>query len=324
MSSSDRSVTIETGSRLHFGLIDPVGASGRLYAGAGVMVDAPAIRMTARLAEESDEITATQGMEKRLGEFIRRYREATGSRAHFDIELAACPADHLGLGTGTQLGMAVSSACSSLLGLEGDNIETAAGRTGRGRRSSIGVHGFENGGFLVDDGKVEEAGLSPLRHRIELPDTWHFVLVIASGHRGLSGRQEAECFTKLAPVAKQTVAQLEALLEETLVPAGRRGDWPAFSRALHEFGLIASQPFQETQGGAFSTTLAAQAAEYLLGAGVEGVGQSSWGPTLYALLPGQQEAETAAKELRERFGLGREEVVVARPRSRGASVKVVD
>ena len=323
MSSSDRSVTIETGSRLHFGLIDPVGSSGRLYAGAGVMVDAPGIRMTARLAEGADRITATQGMEKRLGEFIRRYREATGSRAHFDIGLAACPADHLGLGTGTQLGMAVSSACSSLLGLEG-NIETIAGYTGRGRRSSIGVHGFENGGFLVDDGKLEEAGLSPLRHRIELPEAWHFVLVIAPGHRGLSGRQEAECFTKLEPVAEQTVARLEALLEEALVPAGRKGDWPVFSRALHEFGLIAGQPFQEAQGGAFSTTLAAQAAEYLLEAGVEGVGQSSWGPTLYALLPGRQEAETAAGELRKRFGVGREEVVITRPCSRGASVKVVN
>ena len=323
MSSSDRSVTIETGSRLHFGLIDPVGASGRLYAGAGVMVDAPGIRMTARLAGKADEITATPGMERRLGEFIRRYREATGCRAHFDIKLAACPADHLGLGTGTQLGMAVSSACSSLLGLEGD-LETAAGRTGRGRRSSIGVHGFEHGGFLIDDGKDEEAGLSPLRHRIELPDTWHFVLVIAAGHRGLSGRQEAECFTNLTPVAKQTVAQLEALLEKALVPAGREGDWPVFSRALHEFGLIAGQPFQEAQGGAFSTTLAAKVAEYLLGTGVEGVGQSSWGPTLYALLPGRQEAETAAEELQKRFGLGREEVVVTRPRSRGASVKMAD
>ena len=323
MSSPDRSVTIEAGSRLHFGLIDPVGSSGRLYAGAGVMVDAPGIRMTARLAEGADRVTAAPGMEQRLEEFIRRYREATGSPAHFDIELAACPADHLGLGTGTQLGMAVSIACSSLLGLEG-NIETIAGRTGRGRRSSIGVHGFENGGFLVDDGKLEEAGISPLRHRIELPEAWHFVLVIAPGHRGLSGRQEAECFTKLEPVAEQTLAQLEALLEETLVPAGRQGNWSVFSRALHEFGLIASQPFQEAQGGAFSTALATQAAEYLLEAGVEGVGQSSWGPTLYALLPGRQEAETAAGELRKQFDLGQEEVLITRPRSRGASVKLLD
>ena len=319
MSAQSESLAIETGSRLHFGLIDPAGSSGRLYAGAGVMVENPGIRLAAELAGSGDRVTAEGPIAARVKDFLNRFRKSTGCDAFFNIEISSCPADHLGLGTGTQLGMAIASACSNLLGLDG-GIETIAGRTGRGRRSAIGVHGFDRGGFLIDDGKTDERGLSALRTRIELPQAWRFLLVIAAGHLGLSGQKEADCFKNLGAVPSQTVDRLDDLLKNVLVPAAEEDDWPAFSRALHEFGLLAGEPFQETQGGPFSTRLAAEVAQHLRQAGIEGVGQSSWGPTLYALLPNQQEAETAAVELRSRFGLGEGEVQVTQPRNRGAAV----
>ncbi len=320
MSPAPESVIIETGSRIHFGLIDPVGSSGRLYAGAGVMVESPGVRLAAWLSQDGDRVTAKDPVAGRVANFICRFRQHTGCDARFNIEIASCPGDHLGLGTGTQLGMAVSTACSNLLGLDGE-IEAVAGRTDRGRRSAIGVHGFERGGFLVDGGKTEERDLSALRARIELPRAWRFLLVIAPGHRGLSGQREADCFKQLGAIPAETVDRLETLLDKGLLSAAENNDWPAFSRTLHEFGLLAGEPFQEAQGGAFSTDLAAEISRYLRGTGSEGVGQSSWGPTLYALLPGQREAETAAEELRKRFGLHDGEVRVTRPRNRGATVK---
>ena len=319
MSAQFESLAVETGSRLHFGLIDPAGSSGRLYAGAGVMVENPGIRLEAELAEGGDRVTADGPIAARVEDFLNRFRKSTGCDAFFNIEISSCPADHLGLGTGTQLGMAIASACSNLLGLDG-GIEAIAGRTGRGRRSAIGVHGFERGGFLIDDGKTDERGLSALRTRIELPQAWRFLLVITPGHRGLSGQKEADCFKHLGAVPSQTVDRLEDLLKNVLVPAAEEDDWPAFSRALHEFGLLAGVPFQEAQGGPFSTLLAGEVAQHLRQAGIEGVGQSSWGPTLYALLPNQQEAETAVAELRSRFGLGEQEVQLTQPRNRGAAV----
>ena len=319
MSAQFESLAVETGSRLHFGLIDPAGSSGRLYAGAGVMVENPGIRLEAELAEGGDRVTADDPIAARVEDFLNRFRKSTGCDAFFNIEISSCPADHLGLGTGTQLGMAIASACSNLLGLDG-GIEAIAGRTGRGRRSAIGVHGFDRGGFLIDDGKTDERGLSALRTRIELPQAWRFLLVITPGHRGLSGQKEADCFKHLEAVPSQTVDRLEDLLKNVLVPAAEEDDWPAFSRALHEFGLLAGVPFQEAQGGPFSTLLAGEVAQHLRQAGIEGVGQSSWGPTLYALLPNQQEAETAVAELRSRFGLGEQEVQLTQPRNRGAAV----
>jgi beta-RFAP synthase len=319
VSAQFESLAVETGSRLHFGLIDPAGSSGRLYAGAGVMVENPGIRLEAELAEGGDRVTADGPIAARVEDFLNRFRKSTGCDAFFNIEISSCPADHLGLGTGTQLGMAIASACSNLLGLDG-GIEAIAGRTGRGRRSAIGVHGFDRGGFLIDDGKIDERGLSALRTRIELPQAWRFLLVITPGHHGLSGQKEADCFKHLGAVPSQTVDRLEDLLKNVLVPAAEEDDWPAFSRALHEFGLLAGVPFQEAQGGPFSTLLAGEVAQHLRQAGIEGVGQSSWGPTLYALLPNQQEAETAVAELRSRFGLGEQEVQLTRPRNRGAAV----
>ncbi|MFP6737375.1 MAG: beta-ribofuranosylaminobenzene 5'-phosphate synthase family protein [Planctomycetota bacterium] len=319
MSAQFESLAVETGSRLHFGLIDPAGSSGRLYAGAGVMVENPGIRLEAELVEGGDRVTADGPIAARVEDFLNRFRKSTGCDAFFNIEISSCPADHLGLGTGTQLGMAIASACSNLLGLDG-GIEAIAGRTGRGRRSAIGVHGFDRGGFLIDDGKIDERGLSALRTRIELPQAWRFLLVITPGHHGLSGQKEADCFKHLGAVPSQTVDRLEDLLKNVLVPAAEEDDWPAFSRALHEFGLLAGVPFQEAQGGPFSTLLAGEVAQHLRQAGIEGVGQSSWGPTLYALLPNQQEAETAVAELRSRFGLGEQEVQLTQPRNRGAAV----
>lgn len=321
MSPAAENVSIETGSRLHFGLIDPVGSSGRLYAGAGVMVENPGIRLAAELSADGDRIAAEGQITGRVENFIDRFRKCTGCNAHFNIEIASCPADHLGLGTGTQLGMAISTACSSLLGLDG-GIEAVAGRTGRGRRSAIGVHGFERGGFLVDGGKTDGQGLSTLRARIELPQAWHFILLAAPGYRGLSGQREADCFEGLKSIPGQTVSRLENLLDKGLVPAAEQDDWRAFSSALHEFGLLASEPFQEAQGGPFSTALAAEVALYLGAEGIEGVGQSSWGPTLYALLPDRQEAETRAREIRDRFSLHAGEVQVTQPRNRGAAVGI--
>ena len=321
MSAQPQGVTIETGSRLHFGLIDPAGASGRLYAGAGVMVENPGIRLAAELAADGDRVGAEDPIAARVDDFLNRFRESTGCDSFFSIEISSCPVDHLGLGTGTQLGMAIASACSSLLGLEG-GIEAIAGRTGRGRRSAIGVHGFDRGGFLIDNGKADEQDLSALRTRCELPEAWRFLLVIAPGHRGLSGQKETDCFKNLAAIPPQTVNRLEELLENALVPAAQEEDWPDFSRALHEFGLLAGEPFQEAQGGPFSTRLAEEVAQHLRQGGVEGVGQSSWGPTLYALLPNQEEAETAAAGLRNRFGLAEAEVQITQPRNRGAAVGV--
>ena len=78
MTPAPGNVSIEAGSRLHFGLIDPVGSSGRLYAGAGVMVENPGIRLVAGLSEDGDRVTAEGPITARVKDFIGRFRKSTG------------------------------------------------------------------------------------------------------------------------------------------------------------------------------------------------------------------------------------------------------
>jgi predicted sugar kinase len=64
----------------------------------------------------------------------------------------------------------------------------------------------------------------------------------------------------------------------------------------------------------------AEVVAYLRGQGVRGVGQSSWGPTVFAVLGDADEAEALARRLRTR-GPGSAEVVVTTALNRGAAVE---
>src|SRR5580765_7782762 len=68
------------------------------------------------------------------------------------------------------------------------HIELAR-RAGRGRRSAIGLHGFHEGGLLVEAGKRAPEEISPLVARVDFPDEWRFVLVRPRRATGVSGTE---------------------------------------------------------------------------------------------------------------------------------------
>src|SRR5207248_291616 len=55
---------------------------------------------------------------------------------------------------------------------------------GRGRRSALGIHGFAQGGFLVEAGKRSADGVAPLVARMAFPDAWRVLLVIPRDLQG--------------------------------------------------------------------------------------------------------------------------------------------
>jgi len=56
--------------------------------------------------------------------------------------------------------------------------------------------------------------------------------------------------------------------------------------------------------------------------GVPGVGQSSWGPAVFAVTPDQDQAEELADRVRQNFRMGPAEVFVTRASNRGATLEV--
>jgi predicted sugar kinase len=152
-----------------------------------------------------------------------------------------------------------------------------------------------------------------------LPETWRFVLTCPSPSSGPSGADEIAAFARLPPVPTELTAQLcrEALLE--MLPAAATADFTRFSRSLYRFGRMAGGCFATQQAGVYATEEAAWLVEQIRRRGIEGVGQSSWGPTLFALTASEADARSLAESLEQP---GRE-ITIARPLNCGANVNFV-
>jgi beta-RFAP synthase len=306
---------VRAGSRLHFGLLAPGAGAPRRFGGAGLMVERPGITLRVERAERSE---AGGPLAERALEYARRL---TGREAPpLCIEVEKAPPGHVGLGTGTQLALAVARAISLLAGEKPSAAELAS-RLGRGRRSAIGIHGFELGGFIVDGGKTEAGGIAPLVARHPVPERWRILLVIPPGGAGLSGAGEEEAFRRLEETAPLAMEALCRTLLLGLLPALVDGDFPAFSEALHDYGRHAGEGFQEVQGGAFMSPVVADLVHFFRREGIRGTGQSSWGPAVYAFFEDEERARAVAARLEKNPCSRGAEVILTLPLNRGAAVE---
>ncbi len=96
--------------------------------------------------------------------------------------------EHAGLGSGTQLALAVGCAFAKVFGLALAPRDIA-GILDRGGRSGIGIGAFERGGFLVDGGRGAGDAPPPITSRIEFPEDWRVVLILHPGARGCTARR---------------------------------------------------------------------------------------------------------------------------------------
>jgi beta-RFAP synthase len=228
--------------------------------------------------------------------------------------------EHAGLGTGTQLALAAARLVAAVNGLPSLDVNELSLRTGRGLRSALGVHGFVEGGFLVDGGKGAADALAPLVVRRAFPDTWGVVLVLPALPAGLHGLQERQAFQELL-ASREALPRTEALCRLVLLgmlPALVAEDVQGFGEALHDFNARVGETFARFQGGLYADPLVAEIIAWLRAQGVAGVGQSSWGPAVFAVVADKDQAGHLAGCLRCRFGLPEGQVLVTGGCNRGA------
>lgn len=237
------------------------------------------------------------------------------------IEVGSAAPEHAGLGTGTQLAMAVGQALCLHLGLPRLDAAALASRMGRGRRSAIGVHGFFSGGFLVEGGKANPGELAPLVARCPFPQDWRVVLVIPKSKPSLHGREEAEVLSRLN-IPPETTDKLCRLTLLGMLPAIACEDLKAFGEALYEFNRVVGRCFSAAQGGAYASPLQAEIIEYIRSQGIRGAGQSSWGPSVFAICQDADQAAFMASAVRQKFSMPGEEVVVTTGDNEGAVSEV--
>jgi beta-RFAP synthase len=227
--------------------------------------------------------------------------------------------EHAGLGSGTQLALAVARGAHRAWGMAEPPALELARLVDRGRRSAIGVHGFCRGGFLVEAGQGAATAMGPLVMRFDFPLSWSIVVTLPPSTPGMHGLDERTAFADLVqrqPDLSQTDAMCRLLLLGML-PAIEEDDLPAFGEALRDYNRRAGQMFRTVQGGQYAQPLTAAIVEFLGQHDIGAAGQSSWGPATFAIVQRDQ-AGWVQQALCRRFGLEPADVVCTLADNRGA------
>jgi beta-RFAP synthase len=227
----------------------------------------------------------------------------------------------MGLGTGTQLALAVARALAAASGRDELDATELAWRVGRGQRSALGVHGFERGGLLVEAGKRGGQTLGPLVARAAFPEEWRVLLVLPPWGQGLHGVREIEAFEQVAGAAAsdRRTDRLCRLILLNMLPSLAESDAAAFGEAVYEYNRRVGEVFRPVQGGVYAHPRTGEVVGFLHSAGIRGVGQSSWGPGIFAVVADAEQAEDLRQRTEEEFGLSRSTVLVTRGCNHGAT-----
>lgn len=292
----DRAVTITAPSRLHFGLLSFGNPKVRQFGGVGLMLERPNIELR---AGPSSAFSAHGPLSDRVTQFAQRwhryYEQPELCRCR--IEVLRAPHQHIGLGVGTQLGLSVATALHRITGRAEPTLDELARSVGRGSRSSIGTYGFARGGLLFESGKLPSESISRLEDRVELPSQWRILLICPNLRAGLSGHDENQAFERLPPVSESVTAELANEVQSSMLPAAKAGRLGDFAESVYRYGVRAGECFARQQGGPFANKLLESWVRAIRRRGFPGVGQSSWGPSLFVL----QADEAAALECMQWF-----------------------
>ncbi len=301
-------------------MLDLRGSLGRRFGGIGAGVFNPSLQLEVERAESIE----SEGPEAdRAAEFARRYLAFQGLRDAVRIRIRRAIPGHAGLGSGTQLALAVARGIAELYELP-TGADALAAAVGRARRSAIGTWLFDGGGFVVEGGRHEHGHrIAPLLARLAIPTSWRCVVAIPSGSEGASGESEAQAFRELPTPSLREVEHVAHLLVMSLLPALVDGDLPAFGSALTAIQQINGAWFAPAQGGPFAAGASTELISKMHEWGAAGVGQSSWGPTVYGIVEGDEAATKLASIARLLLN-GRGAVYVNEFAGTGARVSVLD
>src|ERR687895_73961 len=128
--SDPGSIFVETPARLHFGVLDLRGRLGRSFGGLGAAIPCPSLL----LEGARDGAISAEGPDgDRAAEFARRFLAYHGLPGGARLVVHRAIPSHVGLGSGTQLGLAVARVLAGLHRLDLDPV-TLARSVDRGRR----------------------------------------------------------------------------------------------------------------------------------------------------------------------------------------------
>ncbi|MGZ3327831.1 MAG: beta-ribofuranosylaminobenzene 5'-phosphate synthase family protein [Xanthobacteraceae bacterium] len=294
-SPSPANVTVTVPARLHLGFLDLNGGLGRRFGSIGLAING--LRTSITISAASHMGVTGPDNERVLG-YLQTMQRALDSENACHVSINEVVPAHAGLGSGTQIALAVAAGVRRFHGLPLD-VRGDAIRLGRGARSGVGIGLFDHGGLVVDGGRGSLTTAAPVVSRIPFPDQWRILVVLDPHRQGVHGADERDVFSKLAPFSDAEAAHLCRLVLMKALPALAECDIAAFGSAIKEMQMLLGEYFAAIQGGSrFSRPDVAAALGALEEEGAYGIGQSSWGPTGFAFAPSAEEANRLLESIR--------------------------
>jgi len=312
-----RAITVSAPARLHLGFVDLNGSLGRKYGSLGLAVDQPATVLT---VHEAKEFRATGAEADRADKALRHFSHLYAADRPFTVDVAEAIPAHAGLGSGTQLALAIGTAILRLSGNEA-SVQSLGEVVERGARSAIGMTAFERGGFIVDGGRGPSGHAPPTVVRLDFPPEWRAILVLDPRDVGVHGEKETAAFMALPDFPESLAGHLCRLTLMRLLPGIVEKDIAAFGSALSEVQLIVGNHFSAAQGGTpWSNPAVGRIVRRLGEAGATGLGQSSWGPTGFAFVESEAAAHRLYSSLVEEAKAERLNLKIVQGRNSGAVI----
>ncbi|MFB6197913.1 MAG: beta-ribofuranosylaminobenzene 5'-phosphate synthase family protein [Halobacteriaceae archaeon] len=315
---------VTVGARIHLGFSSLSLGHDRIYGAAGLGLEDPSVKVRAQPASE-----VNCGHE--LGRvFANRSVDVLGLPGA-EVTVEDDLPRHVGLGSGTQLALAVYTAIARSHDLD-PSVRQHSPSLGRGGRSGVGVATFERGGFILDAGhptdsftptspNIGEWRVPDVICRHEVPENWRIILGIPDATPGRFGEDEANAMrSTLQNVEPESADKAAGIILRKLLPGIVEGNIDRFGAAAYELGQLNGKWFSET--GVQEDTYRPPANRIIRALShhdcIAGVGQSSWGPAIYAFTTRSQvtNAKKAVDDAVSSVGGG--SVRAVKPRNEGA------
>ncbi len=291
----EAAVTLRAPGRLHLGFLDPAGTLGRQFGSLGLVVNgfethidisaAPSPQIVAAGVAERAEV-------ERAAACLQLLQHHSGCNAPLRLALLRVLPAHAGFGSGTQLALAIGRAFAQWHGLALSTPQLAQW-LGRGARSGIGIAGFDQGGLLVDAGPGADGLSAAVLSRVALPLAWRVIVVQHEAHQGLSGQAEKHAIATLPPLPQALAADICHQVLMRVLPGAAGAEFAPFAAGISHIQRVLGQHFAPAQGGAFTSVEVGHLIDWFERSAPHPVaaGQSSWGPTGFAIVPSAQQAD---------------------------------
>lgn len=233
---------------------------------------------------------------------LNRYKITHTTKFPLKIAIWDFLYSHMGLGSKTQMALAIASSIIRILELNTNlDVRTLTQMVGRGGTSGIGYRSFESGGFILDCGhrfgKNQEketflpssaSRAEPARTilRYDFPENWYILVVILNVPPGASNKEEVNIFQKHCPIPLEEVQQVSHHILMQLLPGIIENDLSTFGQAVNAIRKIGFKKIEiDLQHKQIKELI-----QFLEKQHSKCVGMSSFGPTVFSIFESEADA----------------------------------